>query len=390
MSNGLKGKVKEIVLGMDAIRKGDGGREIGLRQFMAERFPNDGKPLTPEHLFAELDINPRTTRVDQLMADEDNKYLFAELVREGVRRGMGLGRVSQAPITKGADGSFINPTQYLDAQRLGLVQAAFYQDLVVREVSVSQPAVTVPALDLSAATLKDTNELETIEEGSVSYGKKTVELRKRARGIKISYEAIRYNTLDLVQTFFEDAGNLLGHQLNQDAIGVLVNGDVSGGGEAAAVIGVESTSNGLDWPDLVRVAVRGGLIGRQFSQVICNETTGNAFLNLDEVKERYAGNPLLNIAVRTQTALPEELFISPAVPANYVIFNDPSRSLVQLTSAPLMVETEKLIWKQLEGSVVSITTGFAKLARNASVAMAVNVAYSGAQFPAWMAPFSAE
>src|SRR5690606_23713805 len=116
MSNGLKGKVKEIVTRMDAIRQDpNGGRDIGLRQFMAEQYPDvNGEALTPEHLYAELEIDPQRTRVKDLMVDEDSRYLMAEIVRDGVRQGMGIAAreraVSQAPITSdGGSQRWIQP-----------------------------------------------------------------------------------------------------------------------------------------------------------------------------------------------------------------------------------------------------------------------------------------
>lgn len=404
MSHGLKGKVKEMVTRMDLIRQdAERPRDIGLRQFIAENYTDAEKqPLKPEHLYAELDIDPSYTRVKDVMADEDTRFLMAEIVRDGVRTGMGMIQreqlkqlreraVSMGPITHNEYSQrWVTPDVYLDAQRLGMVQNTFYPDLIVREEPVPQPVVTVPTIDLSKATLVDSGEAATIEEGSVSYGSKQVTLKKKARGIKISYEAIQFNSLSLVQIYFQDAGMILGHTLNGMAIDAIVNGDVSGGGQAAAVIGVDNTSNGITWKDLVRVAVRGGLIGRTFTQLVGNETTANNFLNLAEVKNLQQGSPLLNVSIKSPLRMPTDLYVAPTIPTNQVALQDPSMSLVQLTAMPLMVETEKIISKQLEASYASIYTGFAKLQRTASILVDGSIAYSGNQFPTWMAPFSTE
>lgn len=404
MSYGLKGKVKEIVTRMDAIRQNpERPRDVGLLQFMAEEYKDsENKPLGPGHLYSELGIEPQSTRVKDLMADDDAKYLLPEVIRDGIRAGMGIaqreqmqrireGMVSQGPVTADLGTQrFMSPEQYLDAQRLGLVQATFYPDLIVREETVSQPTVTIPKIDLSKAELKDSGEAATIEEGSVSYGSKDVKLKKKARGLKISYEAIQFNSLSLMQIFFQDAGIILGHTLNGMAVDTIVSGDQVGGTEAAAVIGVENTTNGITWLDLVRIAVRGGLIGRTFTQVIGNETTSNKYLNMTEVKNLQQGQPLLAVNVRTPLRLPTDLYVSPKIPTNQMALQDPSMSLVQLTAIPLMVETEKIVSKQIEGSYTSIFTGFAKLQRTASLIIDGSIAYSGNQFPAWMAPYDVE
>lgn len=405
MGYGLKGKVKEMVTRMDAMRQDpERPRDIGLRQFMAEEYKDpQGDPLWPEHLYAELGIDPSYTRVKDLMADEDTKYLLPEVVRDGVRTGMGIAQrefmnrarnlalASQGPITADLGTQrFLSPEVFLDAQRLGMVQATFYPDLIVREEAVSQPTVTIPTLDLSKAEMKDSAEAATIEEGSVSYGSKDVKLKKKARGIGISYEAILFNSLSLIQLWFMDAGMILGHTLNGMAVDTIVNGDVTGGTQAAAVIGVDNTTNGITWKDYVRVAIRGGLIGRTFTQIIGNETTANNHLNLNEVKNLFDGRPLLATNIRTPLRMPTDLYVASGIPTNQVALQDPSMSLVQLTAMPLMVETEKIVSKQLEKSYASIFTGFVKLQRSASVIIDGSILYSSNQFPSWMAPYSTE
>ena len=84
----------------------------------------------------------------------------------------------------------------------------------------------------------------------------------------------------------------------------------------------------------------------------------------------------------------ENLYVSTKVGANKMVLQDSSASLVQLTSAPLLLETEKIVRKQIEGSFASITTGFAKLQRNASIVIDGSILFSGNGFPSWMAPYS--
>src|SRR5436189_201872 len=110
MSYGLKGKVKQIVMELDAMRNQSGqARDITLRRYLAENFQtSSGAPLEPGHLFAELEIDPRRTQVQDLMNDNDNRYLLPEIIRSGIRRGLGMAAreeleayrrvVSQGPI----------------------------------------------------------------------------------------------------------------------------------------------------------------------------------------------------------------------------------------------------------------------------------------------------
>jgi hypothetical protein len=404
MSYGLKGKIKEAVLTMQNIRQGSklkGGREISLRQYIAKNFKDgDGKPLDVRHLYAELGVDENYTSVKELMETEDGSYLAAEILREAVRRSMGLaqreqlaeirkGLVSQAITGEYGGGQrFVSPEVYLDPVNRGVVQSTFYPDLIIREIPVAQPQVIVPKIDLSDAVLVDSNEAATIEEGSVTYGTKTVSIGKKARAIKITDEAVMFSPISMLSIFFEDFGRILGHTLNGMAVDAIVNGDQADLSENAAVIGVANTTNGVTWADLVVAAIRFGLIGQSGTQIIAGEAMANTFLNLPEVKNRYQGTPLLGTQIRTPMNLPDELFVSTKVGANKVVINDPSSSIVQLTAQPLMLETDRIVMKQINGTAASIYTGFAKIQRKASVVIDGSILYSGNGFPTWMTPFA--
>lgn len=401
-TNGLKGKVKEIVTRLNAQRENKKPRDINLRQFMAETYKDvSGAPLTPGHLYSELGIDPQRTEVGELYGNEDTKYLMAEVIRDGVRRGMGLAQREQlaairnalasfAPATSEAGGGqrFITPEVFTDPVMRGAVQSTFYPDLVVAEETVNNLDVTIPHLDLADAVLKDSGEAATIEEGSINYGKKKVEIKKKARAFKITYEAVEFTPIRLAQRYFEDAGRILGHSLNGMAVDVIVDGDQADGSEAASVVGVEDPTKGITWRDLARVAIQLGLLGRTGLQAIGNALTALDYIDLPEVKNKqFPGAPLLATMLKSPLTMPESLYVSTKVPADQLVIQDPSMSLVQLTARPLMLETEKIMSKQIEAAYASIYTGFAKMQRNASIVLDGSIPFSGNGFPAWMQPF---
>lgn len=405
MSYGLKGKVKQIVLGLEAERTNpDGARDISLREYMAENFEADDKtPLGPEHLYADLGLDPQRTTVKELMDDEDNKYLMPLVIQDGVRTGMGLAqrermaavrerRESLSPIA--ADGGverFMSPEVFLDPVNTGIVASIFYPDLIIREEPVKGLTVTMPQIELSDAALKDSGEAATIEEGTVTYGSKDIKITKKARGLKMTYESIMFNSLSLSSIWFQDAGRQLGHSLNGMAVDQIEDGTYVGGTEGADVVGVEDTDAGITWRDLCRVAIQGALIGRVYTQAIGNPTTALNYLDLDEMKRLFFGNPMLGTKLKSPLTLPESLYVSANVAASQLILNDPSLSLVQLTAMPLMVETEKIVSKQIEAAYTSIYTGFAKVMRSGSVIIDGSQAFvadTATDFASWMQPYS--
>jgi hypothetical protein len=400
MSNGFKGKMKEHVLTMQHARDNSKkSRDLTLRQYVQELSKGQ---LSEGHVWAELGFDPATNSLNDLLSDADGAWLASEVIRSQIRRGMGLqarddmfaferayrALASQGPVLSEGNGGarYIAPEVIMPPTMRGLVQGAYYQDLVIREISVPQPKVTMPLMNLSEAALVESAEGATIEQGSVSYGSKDITVKKRAKGILFTDESILFNTVNLVSLFFEDFGRLLSSGLNGDAVNVLVNGDQADGSEAAAVIGTE-TGTSIDYLDVLRVAIRFGLIGRKAIAVIGNETTTLSYLNLDAVKNRLnLGPALLPTILKTPLPIPDEVFAAFKVPADELVIADTSAALVQLTAKPLMLESERIARKQINGTFASIYTGFANVQRNARVRVKRTLAFSGNGWPTWMNP----
>src|SRR5436190_2081309 len=150
MSHGFKGNMRKIVGELDAMR-GDSKmcRDITLRQYLADpKINGRGSELQPQHLYSEFGINPKVTTVKEMMADDDLKWLVYEFARAGIRNGMGLSArdelaalqkaVRSMAITgqQGGGSRWISPEIFLDPVQRGAIQAAFYNELIIREINV--------------------------------------------------------------------------------------------------------------------------------------------------------------------------------------------------------------------------------------------------------------
>jgi hypothetical protein len=363
---GLKGKMKEIHKSLEKIRSGSqeatgqlaGKRDVTLVEYLGANYKegcgNDGV-FDIQHLYNELGINPSKMTVEGLIdLDQDSRWLVPEIFRDAIRK--------------------------------GLRTSPFYNRLVALNETVAQPQVNMPSLDLSDAEPAETGEAETISKGSISYDNKVVTIAKQAIGIEITDEALRYSSLNLVTIFIQDMGIKLGQKLNNAAIDVLINGDQADASEAAAVVGVENTVTGLLYSDILRAWIRASRLGRLYSSIVAGEEVANKILNLNEFKDKQAGTPQQGIVVNELLPSQSQLFVSAQVPANQLILLDPRFALAQLTSAPLSVEGDRIVNKQINGSYASITTGFANIFRDARVLLDHTAALSGNDFPSWMTP----
>lgn len=403
---GLASKREEITTMLAKMRQGqyklngvnyDRPRNITLRQYLAQNFKDaNGKGLTPGHLFSELGIDPSYHTAQDLYQREMGD-LVAEFVREGVRRGQGTAQREMLADLRKALQSFaitgeqsggerwITPEVFMDPVMRGAIQSTFFQDLIIREVMVKQPTVTMPKIERSDAARSESAEGATAEVGSVEFGKKSVELKKYKKGIEITDEAILFNSLDLLSIFMEDLGAMLGADQNNDAVSVIISGDQDDNSEAAAVIGVEDTAEGFQYLDIIRVWVRMSLLNRRSTSIIGNEETALNYLNLPEVKNKnQIGSAMLATTLKTPLPTDQDLYVSVEVPANQLVFEDSSKTLVQLTARSLMIESDRDVKKGLNGSYAQVWSGFSNVQRDSRVVLDKSVAFADQGWPSWM------
>jgi hypothetical protein len=355
-ADGIKDKVKQIVHELHALRTlsvpGKPAQDITLREHLALQYET-----SPEHLYHSLGIDPNHTTVDFLLTvDDSQRWLVPELFR--------------------------------DAIRLGLLRAPIYPNLIASSETIANPSITMPSFNPSDAVPDDLSEGQTIGEGTVTYQSKDVKIRKQAIGLKLSYEAIQYTSISLLSLFLQDLGSKLGRKLDQACISVLLNGDQANGSQSAASFGTKTggTQNVLDYASIVKAWVRMQLIGRQPNAALATEAGINEWLNLAEFKNRYLGTPLKQLNLKTPIPQDQDVFTAPAGSAlgdHQILFVDSTRAIVQLTSAPLLVENEKIVQRQLDGTYASITTGFANVFRDGRLMLDTSLTV-GTDFPTWL------
>lgn len=381
-------KIKETVLELNEQRKK--GVAISFRQFFNSKF--EGK--TVEHLFAEANINPHLTTVEQLMESDETRYLMSELILESIRRGWGMQQREQLAaareqaaesllVTTDRAKRYITPEIIIDPVYVGAVASVFYPELVMRDVPVNGMKATIPRLKLSDARPKKTREAARIEVGTVSYDDKEVKLFDFAIGLETTYHAIKFNTLDLVMLFFEDMGRLLGSSLNTELELVAINGDQPDLSENCVVVGV-STVGQLQYKDVNRVNNRMRRISRVPTALLASEAMENDWDELPEVKNaQNSGAPLVktNKHIRLKEA---DVYPGTQLTDNQIMLIDPSSAFVKLTAQNLMVETDKIINRRIEEAYASIITGFATYRRDARVIIDKSIAFNTNQFPAFM------
>ena len=220
---------------------------------------------------------------------------------------------------------------------------------------------------IASVPTEEEKELVQVEEGgatpetSVRTQENLVKLRKRGRMLVASYEAIRFQRLDLFSVTLRQIGAYIGKMHLQDAIGVLMEGDGNGNPAEVVDAGGELSYDALleFWSRFDPYTMNTLLVG------------GDTMLKLLKLKEFQ--NPLTGLNFQgtgtLSTPLGAKLLRTSAMPAGTIIGLDRNYALEQVTGSEVTVEYDKLIDRQLERAAITSISGFAKLFTDASKVM---------------------
>ena len=207
-------------------------------------------------------------------------------------------------------------------------------------------------------TLLRVEEGGVIPETSVRTQENLVKLHKRGRMLVASYEAIRFQRLDLFSVTLRQIGAYIGRMHLQDAIQVLTEGDGNENPAECVTAGSGLTYDALldFWSRFDPYAMNTLLVG------------GDTMLKL--LKLREFQNPMTGLNFQgtgtLSTPLGAKLLRTSAMPAGTLIGLDRNYALEQIVGGEVTVEYDKLIDRQLERAAITSISGFAKLFTGAS------------------------
>ncbi len=228
-----------------------------------------------------------------------------------------------------------------------------------------------------ASVPEDEKKLRRMEEGaaipatSIKTQESLVRLNKRGRMLVASYEAIRYQKLDLFSVTLKQMGAHIGYTLLEDAIEVLRNGDGNDNPAPVLKVGTDpvgGTAGTLDYNALVD-------FWAQFEPYEMNTLLVPRDVMVDMLKLSEFQNPLTGLnfqgSGKLTTPMGAKLLRTSAMPAGTLIGLDRRYALEMVQAADITVEYDKLIDRQLERAAITTICGFAKLFDQATKVLTV-------------------
>ena len=252
-------------------------------------------------------------------------------------------------------------------------------DAVEKFFATSQSAVLFPeyiarsvrqGMDYrSIASVPDDDQkaLRWVEEGAsipqtqVKTQENLVKLHKRGRMLVASYEAIRYQKLDLFSVTLRQIGAHINRMHLEDAIEVLLNGDGNDNPAEAFTVGTDpigGTAGTLTYDELVDFW--GQFEPYEMNTLLVSGDMMRQMLKLEEFQNPLTGLNFQGTG-RLDTPLGAALLRTSALGGGTLIGLDRRYALEMVQGSDVLVEYDKLIDRQLERAAITSISGFAKL-----------------------------
>ncbi len=230
---------------------------------------------------------------------------------------------------------------------------------------------------ITSVPTDDEKELKRVAEGStipttsIRTQENLVQLHKRGRMLVASYEAIRFQRLDLFSVTLRQIGAYIARMHLEDAIDVLINGDGNNNAAESFTVGdstIGGTKGTLSYDALLA-------FWAQFDPYTMNTILVPNDVMLKMLKMEEFQNPLTGLNFQgtgvLSSPLGAKLLRTSAMPAGKLIGLDKNYALERINGSDVLVEYDKLIDRQIERAAITSISGFAKPYADASKVLSI-------------------
>ena len=249
------------------------------------------------------------------------------------------------------------------AVRLGMENSNKLTDMVATVTNIDSMDYRTIASTMSGddLLLKETTEGTAIPETTIKSAENLVSLKKRGRMLIASYEALRFQKLDLFTVTLRQIGAYIATSQMKDAVDVLIKGD---GNENAIV--TTAITGAMTYGDLIKLW--GDLTPYNLNTILAGTDAVKKLMQITEFKDAQAGLNFQGTG-KLVTPLGANLIHVPSMDSGKIIGMDKNFAIEMVKAGDVLTEYDKLIDRQLERAVISSIAGFAKIYKEASRAV---------------------
>ena len=258
------------------------------------------------------------------------------------------------------------PEYIARAVKVGMEEANILPDITATETRID-------GMDYRSITSvpEDEKQLKRVAEGAaipsttVKTQDSLVTLHKRGRMLVASYEAIRFQKLDLFSVTLRQIGAQIGRMHLEDAIDVILNGD---GNNNPAKTTTTAGEDELSYDDLLEFW--NWFEPYQLNTILAGSDMMLKLLSLSQMQDAAAGLTFHGTG-KLITPMGAKVLRTSAVPEGRLIGLDRNYALELVKAGDVNVEYDKLIDRQLERAAITTISGYAKIFPDASQVLAL-------------------
>ena len=259
------------------------------------------------------------------------------------------------------DSAALFPEYISRAVRVGMEYDNCIDDIVATTTEID-------SLDYRSIATNFTNQeldLAGVEEGAqlpeltVKLSDSLTTLKKHGRMLVASYEAIKFQKLDLFTTVLKQIGNHITVSEFRQAI------ETAGENEKVKTI---QATGGLTYDNLVKLW--SALVPYHMTALVMNKDTFAKLLALPEFRDPAAGLDFHGTGSLI-TPFGAKVIVSPDAEDGTIFAVDRNYALEKVQAGGVITEFDKLIDRQLERASISTITGFSTIYSDAAVFMTV-------------------
>ncbi len=295
-----------------------------------------------------------------------------QLMRFGIRA-KGAGSSPVEKFFRTMDSAVLFPEYIARSVRQGMEENDILPDIVATTTVID----SLDYRSIYSTPTKDDRELKDVAEGGeiptteVSTKEHLVSLTKRGRMLIASYEALRFQKLDLFSVMLRQIGAYIQQQQLADAVKVILDGDGNDNAAVQYTIGIDpisGTKGTLGYDQMVE-------FWSQFdpytmNTILCSSGTMTKMLKVPELQNPLTGLNFQGTGKLT-TPLGAQLHRTSAVADGMIIGLDKRYALELVRAGDVMVEYDKLIDRQLERAAITSISGFGKICDGAAAVLNV-------------------
>lgn len=270
---------------------------------------------------------PNCDTVEKFFSTSDSSVLFPEYLARSVKQGLNSSEVLQS-VT--AANTSIDGIDYR---------------------AISSETVAGPGSVDEGTAMRNVN---------VKTKDNLVKLSKHGRVFSSTYEAIRFQNLDVLTVILKQIGADIANELLADAVQVLINGNATGE-EAEEIFADYNPTPAiptLAYAHLLQLLE--ALSPHKLNVMMASATTIKEILNLDEMKDPRFGLKFQDTG-NVVTPLGAKLVLAPTVANHKILGLDKDCAVQMIQSGGVVIDHDRVIDRQLERAGISLTAGFSKI-----------------------------